>query len=526
MALQHAVDAGKLRFVMVRHEQGAAFMADVYGRLTGKPGVCFGTLGPGATNLVTGVADANMDRSPVVVITGQADTYRQHKESHQFMDVVGMFKPITKWSHSILRASNTAEVMRKAFKVATTEKPGACHIELPEDVAAEPLDPNIDRPLPVNRVRRPVCDDKTADAAVELIRAAKKPVILAGNGCVRKRASKQLTRFADLTGIAVISTFMAKGCIPRTHPSFLGTVGLQSHDFTNVAIDESDLVISIGFDMVEYHPRLWNPDSDKKILHIDFLEAEIDNNYTPALEVVSDLGHALWALNERVEAKSPLTCGPHCWSDRIRSKVFADIAEYKDDTQEGCVRPQKALWDIREALAPHDILLSDVGAHKMWVSRYYQCDEPNTCLISNGFCSMGFALPGAIAAKIAHPDRNVVVVCGDGGFLMNVQEMETAVRIGANIVVVIWVDGGYGLISWKQQNHFGAHSDLSFGNPDFAKLASAFGWAGFEVKNSADFRPALDRALASDRPAIVAVDIDYRENDLLTKRLGNIRSAV
>ncbi|MFZ5766446.1 MAG: acetolactate synthase large subunit [Thermodesulfobacteriota bacterium] len=518
MALQDS----SIRFVLCRHEQGAAFIADVYGRLTGRPGVCLGTLGPGATNLVTGVADANMDRSPLVVITGQADSRRQHKESHQNMDVVRMFRPITKWAQPIIHSKNIPEVVRKAFKLATMEKPGACHIELADDIAAAEA---TGTPLPVRNLRRPVPDDKIVDQAMELIVAAKRPIILAGNGAIRRRAAKQLRKFVEKTGIGVITTFMGKGSVSRSSEQCLFTIGLQAHDYTRVAIQEADLVITLGYDLVEYEPRLWGQSSIKgektqKIIHIDFIPAEIDEYYGVDVEIVGDLAHTLWMMNERITDFRPhYDCG--C-QPALRQAMLLDFAEYCDDDTVGSIRPQKIIWDIRQVLGPDDILLSDVGAHKMWIARYYQCDEPNTCLISNGFCSMGFALPGAIGAKLVHPGRRVLAVCGDGGFLMNVQELETARRIGANIVVLIWEDHEYGLIRWKQENQFGRHSDLRFDNPDFVKLADAFGCKGFRVDNSRDFRGVLEQAFCCDVPALIAVSVDYRENRLLSERLGKV----
>jgi acetolactate synthase I/II/III large subunit len=506
-----------IRFILCRHEQAAAFMADVYGRLTGKAGVCLGTLGPGATNLVTGVADGNMDRAPMVVITGQADTMRLHKESHQNMDVVGMFKPISKWAHQIVNQNNIPEVVRKAFKLAEMEKPGACHIELPEDLAAEKAKT---RPITFDKLRRPAPDEKIIDQAMALIEGAKNPVILAGNGCVRKRAAEQLRIFAQRTGIPVINTFMAKGCIPRTDPHCLFTVGLQAKDLILHAVDEADLVITVGYDLVEYHPNVWNSGEEKKILHIDFLPAEVDEFYRVNVEINADIANALWQLNERVGEGNPQ------WDigryEKLRTTMLEDFAAHKDDDTKGKIRPQKVLWDLREAMRPEDIVLSDVGAHKMWVARYYQCDEPNTCLISNGFCSMGFALPGAIAAKMARPNSRVVAVCGDAGVMMNIQDLETATRLKLPIVIMVWEDKEYGLIKWKQQTHFGEHSDLEFTNPDWNKLAEAFGCRGIRVDNAADLRPALDEALGCDCPVILSLPIDYDENMKLTKRLGEM----
>jgi acetolactate synthase I/II/III large subunit len=511
-----------IRFVLTRHEQGAAFMAEVYGRLTGNPAGCLGTLGPGATNLITGVANSNMDRAPMLVLTGQGSTDRLHKESHQIMDVVAMFQPVTKWAATILNADTIPEIVRKAVRIARTEKPGAVHIELPEDIADMETS---EVPMTPRRFRRSVPDDKVVDQAFSQIAAAKRPVIIAGNGCIRRRASKQLRLFCEQTGIGVISTFMAKGSVDMDAPYCLYTVGLGSKDRVSKVIDEADLVITLGFDMVEYHPQLWNPKREKKIIHADFLAAEIDEHYHPELELIGDLAHTMWMLNERVADSKPFDFDLE-HQRKCREAMGRDFAEFKDDRTDGTVRPQKALWDARTVMGPKDILLSDVGAHKMWIARHYQCHEPNTCLIPNGFCSMGFALPGAIAASIVHPDRRILAIAGDAGFMMNVQEMETAKRINSNIVVLVWEDNEYGLIAWKQETHFGHHTELSFGNPDWKQLASAFGWNGHYVSNSENLAGALETAFTEDGPSLVVIPIDYRENALLTKKLGEITCTI
>ena len=508
----------QIRFILTRHEQGAAFMAEIYGRLTGNPAGCLGTLGPGATNLITGVADANMDRAPMLVLTGQGASTRLHKESHQIMDVVSMFEPVTKWAVGVLHEDTIPEIVRKAVRIARTEKPGACLIELPEDVAkndtaAVPLQPKL--------FRRPVADDFILDQAFEKLRNAKRPIIIAGNGCIRRRASKQLRRFCEKTGIGVISTFMAKGCVDMDADYCLFTVGLAAKDVGDCGLDAADLIITLGYDMVEYHPRLWNPGGDKNIIHADFLPAEIDAHYHPDTELIGDLAYTLEKLVKRVDAAGGLAFSTSQQA-AVRRDMIAEITAYKDDVTEGSIRPQKVLWDVRQAMGSSDILLSDVGAHKMWIARYYQCHEPNTCLIPNGFCSMGFALPGAVAANLVHPDRKVLSICGDAGFLMNVQEMETARRLDSDITVMVWEDNAYGLIAWKQQGEFGRHTDLSFGNPDWMKLAEAFGWNGHHVQDSADLAAVLRQALNERGPSLVVVPIDYRENMLLTERLGNI----
>ncbi len=513
-------ESKSIQFILCRHEQGASFMAEIYGRLTGNPAGALGTLGPGATNLITGVADSNMDRAPMLVLTGQGASQRLHKESHQVMDVVAMFRPVTKWAQTILHPNNIPEIVRKAVRVARTEKPGACHIELPEDIAK--LDATTE-PIEPRRFRRPVPADKIVDQAWETIKQAKRPVILAGNGTIRRRATKQLRELVEKTGIGVVSTFMAKGCVDMDDETCLYTVGLQSRDYPVVAIEQSDLVISLGYDMVEYHPRLWSSSGEHKIIHIDFIPSEIDEQYPIDVEVVGDLAHTLWMLNERIDAHGADKLNfDHSHTREARAKMTEDFEEHKDDDTEGKIRPQKALWDIRQALGPEDILLSDVGAHKMWIARYYQCHEPNTCLIPNGFCSMGFALPGAIAGSLVYPERRILSVCGDAGFLMNVQEMETAKRLKSNITVVVWEDEMYGLIAWKQTTQFGRHTELSFTNPDWMQLSRAFGWNGFLCPNSRDLRDTLEKSFEAEGPSLVVIPIDYRENNLLTERLGNI----
>ena len=401
----------RIRFVLTLHEQGAAFMAEVYGRLTGAVSGCLGTLGPGATNLITGVADGNMDRAPLLVLTGQGSTERLHKESHQIMDVVEMFTPATKWATTIANANTIPEIVRKAVRVALTEKPGAVLIELPEDIAKHDTD---QRPLQPKRFRRPGPDDKIVDRAFEMLSAAKNPVIIAGNGTIRKRASKQLRIFCEATGIGVLSTFMAKGAVDMDAPYCLYTIGLGAKDLPTLAVDAADLVITLGFDMVEYHPHLWNPNADKSIIHADFLPAEIDQYYNPDVELVGDLAHTLWMLNERVASRGLPDYDLTGQAD-IRSRMSEELALHADDDTQGSLRPQKMLYDLRALLAADAIVLSDVGAHKMWIARHYHCHEPNTCLIPNGFCAMGFALPGAIvrtASRINDASSPCRLTCG------------------------------------------------------------------------------------------------------------------
>lgn len=512
-----------IKFILTRHEQGAAFMAEIYGRLTGQPACCLGTLGPGATNLITGVADSNMDRAPMLVLTGQGASTRLHKESHQVMDVVAMFKPVTKWATTVIHPDSIPEIVRKAVRLARTEKPGAVHIELPEDIAKLPTSA---KPISVQKFRRPVPGDKIVDQAFDKICQARRPIIIAGNGCIRKRASKQLRQICELTGIGVISTFMAKGAVDMDADYSLYTIGLGTKDIVSWAVDAADLIITIGYDMVEYHPKLWNGGKEKDVLHIDFLPAEIDEYYHPEIEVVGDLAHSLWMINERLNALDKPPAYDLEQQSAVRRDMWAEISAHKDHVTKGKITPQKALWDARQVMGPEDILLSDVGAHKMWIARQYHCHEPNTCLIPNGFCSMGFSLPGAIAASMVYPEKRILSISGDAGFMMNMQEMETAKRMNCNFVAMVWEDNAYGLIAWKQENEFGKHTDLSFGNPDWMLLAQAFGWGGHYVDNSESLASTLETAFHEKGPSLVVIPIDYDENMKLTKKLGEVTCSI
>jgi acetolactate synthase I/II/III large subunit len=510
--LMDALLDSPIRFITTRHEQGAAFMADVYGRLTGRAGVCLSTLGPGATNLVTGVADANMDHAPVVAIAGQAATTRLHKESHQVLDLVGMFSPITKYASQILEPEIVPEVVRKAFKVAQAEKTGACFIEFPENIADMEVG---EVPLVAQPVVAPEPPFESVRRAAELISAARNPIILAGNGVIRAKAWQQLADFAARLNIPVANTFMAKGVIPFRHPQALGSVGLQANDYVNCGFAQADVIICVGYDLVEYHPHLWHPTRDRILIHIDATAAEVDASYSVADSVVGDIKHSLVRIGELAT--------PH-QGHRMRPLREALIDDMKQHSADQCfpLRPQKIIWDLRTALDLEDIVVCDVGAHKLWMARMFRCEYPNTCLISNGFASMGIALPGAIAAKLAYPDRTVVAVTGDGGFLMNMQELETAIRLDLQLVVLIWRDDGYGMIEWKQMKQFGRPSHVRFGNPDFIRLAEAFGARGYRVEAAADLQPILREAVGAPGVSIIDCPVDYSENLRLTAKLGEM----
>lgn len=510
--LMDALLDSSIQFITVRHEQGAAFMADVYGRLTGKAGVCLATLGPGATNLITGVADANMDHAPLVAIAGQASTHRLHKESHQVLDLELLFQPITKYSSRLLTPDTIPEVLRKAFKLAQTEKSGASFIEFPENIAE--LDTN-EYPLPL---KNPVLSEppqEKLEAAAELISNARHPLILAGNGVIRARAWQQLADFAERLNIPVTNTFMAKGVIPFKHPTAMGSAGLQSKDYINCGFDNADVIICIGYDLVEYHPYLWHPNRDRTIIHIDTTPAEVDAYYPVKVGVVGNIKHALLQIGALATPHQGHALRP------LRDALIKEMNHCSND-RAFPLKPQKIIWDLRTAMDLEDIVICDVGAHKMWMARMFRCEHPNTCIISNGFASMGIALPGAIAAKMAFPDRKVVAVTGDGGFMMNVQELETAVRLKLPLVVLVWNDGEYGLIKWKQMNQFGRPSNITFNNPDFVQLAESFGARGIRIEAAEELLPRLEEALADDQVTIIDCPVDYRENQNLTATLGEL----
>jgi acetolactate synthase-1/2/3 large subunit len=512
LEMMDALLDSRIRFITTRHEQSAAFMADVYGRLTGKAGVCLSTLGPGATNLMTGVADANMDHAPLVAIAGQAATNRLHKESHQVLDLEEIFRPITKYSSRVLSPAVIPEVVRKAFKVAQSEKTGATFVELPEDIAGLAA---TAAPLAVHHPFPPEPSQLQVEEAAQLISAARDPMILAGNGVVRAGAWKHLADFAERLNIPVANTFMAKGVVPFRNRTSLSSAGLQANDYISCGFSRADLILCIGYDLVEYHPYLWHPTRDRTIIHVDRTPAEVDEHYNVSVEVLGDIKHSLLRIAEIATPHQGHLMRP------LREILIEEMDRHRHD-QGFPVKPQKLIWDLRTVLALDDVVVCDVGAHKMWMARMFRCELPNTCLISNGFASMGIAVPGAIAAKMVHPERGVVAVTGDAGFLMNSQEIETAMRIGVPIVILIWNDGGYGLIEWKQLNQFKRTSHIDFGNPDFVKYAEAFGARGYRVENTGQLQDVLRDALAQPTVAVIDCPVDYSENLKLTEQLGNL----
>ncbi len=508
-----ALIGSKIKFITTRHEQGAAFMADVYGRLTGRAGVCLATLGPGATNLVTGFADANMDRAPIVGIAGQGATTRMHKESHQVLDLVNLFKPISKYSTQIRMPEIVPEIVRKAFKDAQIEKPGGSFIDFPENIAE--MEVTGHTPLKVQAPKPPVAPEAKVQQAADLISNANFPIVMAGNGVVRAGASEQLAQFALKLNVPVATTFMAKGAIPFSHKMSVGTVGLQARDYVACGFDRADVVVCVGYDMVEYHPHLWHPNKDKKIIHVDMSPAEVDENYILECGVIGDIGASL-------ENLSSIARPYHGhYADTLRETIVAELREHADNS-EFPIKPQKIIWDLRQTLEPEDIVISDVGAHKMWMARMYQAERPNTCIISNGFASMGIGVPGALAAKLVNPDVTVVTVTGDAGFMMNSQEIETALRVGVPIVILIWTDAQYGLIRWHQLRHFGRESHIDFTNPDFVRYAESFGAKGYRINHTDELVPAIKQAITDNTVVIIDCPVDYSENMKFTEKMGNL----
>lgn len=511
-----SLEKSSIEVIVTRHEQAAAFMADVWGRLTGRAGVCLSTLGPGATNLITGLGDAHLDKSPVVAITGQGDMKRLHKESHQFIDIVNMFKPIVKWNIAVHDNGIIPEVVRKSFKLSQMEKPGVTHIEIPEDIAESEVDAV---PLKPTVIRRPAPDYKAITEAIALLKSAKRPIILAGNGAIRKRASKHLRMLVEKNNIPVVSTFMGKGAVSDNDSHSLFSVGIQSKDYQLYAFEQADLILTVGFDIAELYPttlQMMNAKKDKKIIHIDFEPSEVYEYFYPDVEIIADISATLWELNKQLESVN-IDIDTE-WYKPIRAAAYADIKSYELQEESRLTVPG-VLHILRSIMAEEDIIISDVGSHKVWIGRNFPVYKPGTCIISNGFASMGIAVPGGIAAKLAYPARHVVAAMGDGGFLMNSQEIETAKRIGANFTILLFNDNNYGLITWKQQMNKDKHFATQIKNPDFLKYAESFGIKAYHPKTKPDVVRDLTDAVQSNELNLVVVDIDPVVNVELSKKL-------
>ncbi len=515
----HFMDAlrdSSIRYILTRHEQGASFMADMYGRLTGKAGVCSATLGPGAINLLLGTADATTNSAPLVAISAQVGLNRIYKESHQFVDLVNMFRPVTKWAETVLTPEAVPEMVRKAFKQAHTLRPGAVYLAIPQDIEMMSASPGA-HPLPVNIVRDAAPSPSQLARAVMLLQQATAPLLLAGHGAARAHIQEALVRFSEKLDIPVATTFMGKGVFPDDHPNALGAVGFMLRDYVNFGFDQADVLICVGYELQEFSPTQINPLAEKKIIHIHTFPAEVDAHYPVAVGIE---GNMALTLDELAQKLSP-TFGLSAAGQHIRA-VLQEEREQGTQDRSFPVKPQRLVSDIRAAMGASDIVLADTGATKMWMARLYPTYQPNTCLISNGLSTMGFALPGAIAAKLAFPDRKVLAVMGDGSFLMNVQELETARRERTPFVVLIWVDDSYGLIEWKMDMELGHHSSVAFTNPDFVRLAESFGAKGYCIQSAEELLPTLKRALADDVVSVIACSVDSSEYIRLTDKLGKL----
>jgi acetolactate synthase-1/2/3 large subunit len=514
--LIEALSKSSVKYVLTRHEQGASFMAEVYGRLTGRAGVCSATLGPGAINLLLGVADATTNSTPVVALSAQVGMARSFKESHQGVDLVPMFDPVTKWSSLTATPGSVPESIRKAFKLAQTERPGAVYLAIPEDVEAAEVPGDL-RPLRVN-VPRP--DDPSASQvsrAAQILREARDPVVLAGHGAARSNASAALIRFAQSLNIPVATTFHGKGVFPDDHPLALGTVGFMRHDYVNFGFDTADVIVAVGYELQEFDPVRINPAGEVKIIHVHRFPAEVDSRYDVAVGLTADISHSLDALAAAVWRRFPAATG----GERIRQLLADELSRGQGDDRFP-LAPARIVADTRAALGREDIVLVDTGALKMWFARLYPTYAPNTCLISNGLSTMAWTVPGAIGAKIAKPDSKVLVATGDGAFLMNSQEIETALRLRLPVVILIWVDDAYGLISWKMDLEIGHNVDTRFGNPDFVAYAESFGAKGYRIASPGELLPTLNRALADDTVSVIACPVDYTANSELIRTLGDL----
>ncbi|ORB87594.1 acetolactate synthase large subunit [Mycobacterium kansasii] len=512
-----ALAGSDIRYVLTRHEQAAAFMAEMYGRVTGRAAVVSTTLGPGAINMQLGVADATTNSTPMVAISAQVGQDRQYKESHQYVDLVRMFAPITRWADGVPTARAIPEMFRKAFKLAETERPAAVYLAVPEHLDADGADYSDLAPLPRNVVRAEAPAPGQIARAAEILRAAQRPVVLAGHGAARNDATAALVRFSDELSVPVANTFHGKGVMPDDHPNSIGTMGFMRHDYVNFGFDDADVVLAVGYELQEFDPVQINPNADKKIIHVHRFPAEVDMHYSVDVGIIGDISAAMHALTEAMAG--------HRFAGNANAPGCHLLAEEFARGQQDSrfpLAPQRVVADIRAALGRSDVVLVDTGATKMWMARLYPTYERNTCLISNGLSTMAFALPGAMGVKLARPQAKVLAVVGDGAFLMNSQEIETAVRERIPLVVLIWEDGGYGLIEWKMDLELGDHYYVRFGNPDVVSYAESFGAKGYRINSADELLPTLRAALDGDGVSLISCPVDYSENLRLTDRLGHL----
>ncbi|MDX2503638.1 MAG: acetolactate synthase large subunit [Gammaproteobacteria bacterium] len=493
-----------IKLILTRHEQGAGFMAATYGRLTGKPGVCLSTLGPGATNLVTPAAYAQLGGMPMMMITGQKPIKKSKQGQFQIVDIVHLMKPITKYTRQIVNANNLPSSVREAFRLAMEERPGAVHIELPEDIAAEEIDEQV---FEVINYQRPDADDSAIRAAAKMIEAAKMPLLLIGAGANRKLTQEALSYFIETTGIPFFSTQMGKGVVDERHPLFLGTAALSDHDFLHCAINRSDLIVNVGHDIIEKPPFIMEH-GGKKVIHVNFFPNQVDDVYFPQLNVVGDISTSVKRIADEVENTSKLDLS---YFNKIKLEVDTHLAKYSLDNRFPAL-PQRVVNTIRKKMPDDGIVTLDNGVYKIWFARNYPCHQPNTLLLDNALATMGAGLPSAMAAKLINPDKKVIAVCGDGGFMMNSQEMETAVRLKLNLIVIILNDSAYGMIKWKQEGLGFENFGLDYDNPDFVKYAESYGALGHRPDSCENFSEILDHCLQTDGVHLIDLAVDYSLN--------------
>ncbi len=511
--LLESLHGSSIRLILTRHEQGAAFMAATYGRLTGKAGVAISTLGPGATNLITGVAFAQLGGMPLVVITGQKPIKKSKQGRFQIIDVVQTMRPLTKMAEQVPSAEKIPSLVRQAFKLAEAERPGAAHLELPEDIAREETDARVLRKVVC---RRPSPDEQSVAQAAEMIMAAKYPLLMIAGGANRKRVSESLEAFVAKTGIPYFVTQMGKGVLDERHPKYLGTAAITQGDYLHCAIERADLIISVGHDVTEKPPAIMGHDETSHVIHMNFYQAEVDDVYFPTLEVIGDLSDGIRMLTEHTR---PQEHWDFDYFHRMRDETHKMVAE-KSDSDAFPLIPQRIVHDLRQAVPEDGIITLDNGIYKIWIARNYPAFQSNTVLLDNTLATMGAGLPSAMAAKIAHPERKVVAVCGDGGFMMNSQELETAKRLGLDLVVIILNDNGYGMIKWKQQDAGFHDYGLDFNNPDFIQYAQSYGAFGHRVTSADEFRPMLEMCLNTPGVHLLELPVDYSENRrVLTEEL-------
>ncbi len=511
--------SSKIKLILTRHEQAAGFMASTYGRFTGKAGVCLSTLGPGATNFVTAAAYAQLGGMPMMMITGQKPVKKSKQGRFQILDVVDMMGPITKYTHQIVAADNIPSKVREAFRLAEEEKPGAVHLELPEDIADEQT--NM-RPMKASLARRAVPEEKAIMAAVKRIENARSPIIVIGAGANRKLCSKMLTQLVENTGIPFVTTQLGKGVIDERHPLFMGNAALSAGDFVHRAIDSADLILNVGHDVIE-KPPFFMKEGGAEVIHVSFRSAEVDPVYFPQVEVIGDIANAIWQIDGALEKQSHWNFDSMM---KVKEKHDAHILEGADDSRYP-VYPQRLVADIRKVMPDDGIICLDNGVYKIWFARNYRAHRPNTVLLDNALATMGAGLPSAMAAKLVYPDRKVMAICGDGGFMMNSQELETAVRLNMNLVVVILNDNSYGMIRWKQANMGFKDWGLQYGNPDFIKYAESYGAYGHRVEDTAKLNETLDHCLNANGVHLVEVPVDYSDNDrILNKDIKKLSAAI